>query len=85
MQGNAPERTLHQFFSQIEAPYRVYTAENPSALEQAISDVGRLQNLPIRYRDLVPRRDLSPICYAAALGLIIVLLAARLMEAHSWR
>ncbi len=85
MEGNAPERALHQFFSQIEIPYRAYTAENPSALEQAISDVSRLQNLPIRYRDLVPRRNLSPICYAAALGLIVVLLAARLMEAHSWR
>jgi len=80
-----PERALHEFFSEIDAPYRAYTAENPRALEQAIADVDRLQNLPIRYQDLVPRLDLSQPCFIAALCLVVVLIAARLMEAQAWR
>lgn len=84
-EGATPERALHEFFSEMGVPYRPYTAENPSALEQAIADVSRLQNLPIRYLDLVPRRDLSQICFMAALCLVVVLTAARMLEAPAWQ
>ena len=85
VQSIGPERALHEFFSEMDAPYRVYTAENPSALEQAIADVSRLQNLPIRYLDLMPRQDLSRGCFIGALCLIVALTAARLMESQAWR
>jgi mxaC protein len=85
VEGLSPERTLHRFFTEIEAPYRAYSAEDPQALQRAIDDVSRLQNLPNWYDDVIPKRDLSGRCYAAALILIGLLLLARLAEIGSWR
>ena len=79
-----PERALHDFFSGMGASYRAYTAESPEGLEQAIADVNRLQNLPVRYQETVGRRDLSATCLAVALGALSLLLAARLLERTSW-
>ena len=79
-----PERALHDFFSRMGASYRAYTAESPEGLEQAIADVNRLQNLPVRYRETVGRRDLSGVCLAVALAGLSLLVAAKLMERSSW-
>ena len=79
-----PERALHDFFSRMGASYRAYTAESPEGLEQAIADVNRLQNLPVRYRETVARRDLSAACLAVALAGLSLLVAAKLMERSSW-
>ena len=79
-----PERALHEFFSEMGASYRAYTAESPQGLEQAIADVNRLQNLPVRYRETIGRRDLSAACLAVALGGLLLLLAAKLVERTSW-
>jgi len=81
----APARALHEFFTNMQTPYRVYDTENPQALERAIADVNRLQNLPIHYRDLVPRRDLSGICYGIALVLLLLMIAAKMLEITRWR
>ncbi len=81
----APERMLHEFFSKLGTPYRAYTAEDPQALERAIADVNKLQTLPIRYTDLVPRRDWSPYCYALALLMLFVLIVAKFIEMRVWR
>ena len=75
-----PERELHTFFQGMGAPYRAYTAASPEALEQAIRDVARLQNLPLRYLERRPREDLSRVCLAVALAMLGVLVAARLLE-----
>ncbi|WP_428423991.1 vWA domain-containing protein [Methylibium sp.] len=80
-----PEVFLHRFFQSTGAPYRAYEAENPEALKRAIADVGRLENLPITYRDLVPRRDLTAHAYALALLAILLLLASRWTEGRAWR
>jgi len=81
----APEVFLHRFFDSMGAPYKAYEADNPQALEAAIADVNRLENLPIVYRDTIPRRDLSPWCYGVALAAVLLLLAAKLMELRTWR
>jgi len=75
-----PERALHEYFSNMGAPYRAYTAESPEGLRAAIEDVSRLQNLPVRYQEVVGRRDLSQGCFVAALAGLALLLAARLAE-----
>jgi len=80
-----PEKLLHAFFESLETPYRSYEAGTSEALEQAIADVNRLENLPIIYRDTIPRRDLSPWCYGVALAAVLLLLAAKLMELRAWR
>ncbi len=81
----APEYFLHQFFKSMGAPYRVYEAESPEALQRAMADVSRLETLPITYLDTIPKRDLSPWCYGAALALVLLLLGARLLELRAWR
>ncbi len=81
----APEYFLHQFFKSMGTPYRVYEAESPEALKRAMADVRRLESMPITYVDTIPKRDLSQWCYGVALGLVLLLLAAKTMELRSWR
>lgn len=80
----APEQFLHRYFRSMGTPYRAYQADNPEALERAMADVHRLEHLPIRYREAVPREDLSGRCYAAALAACALLLGASLIELRRW-
>lgn len=79
-----PELALNSFFESMEVPYRAYEAGNSEALQQAIADVDRLENLPMSYRDLVPQRDLAPWFDAFALGAVLLLLGAKLVELRRW-
>ena len=80
-----PQQALHQYFLNADVPYRAYTAENPEELQRAIADVNRLQNLPIRYTDLIPQRDVTPKLYALAALMLACMLIAKLMEVRFWR
>ena len=85
--GNAdtvPEYFLHKFFKSMGTPYRAYEAENPEALQRAIADVNRLENLPITYFDTVPRRDLSQYFFGVAIVLTLLLLGAKIVEVNKW-
>jgi mxaC protein len=79
-----PERFLHKFFLGLPTPYRAYEAEDPQALEHAMNDIGRLERFPIRYREVLPRRDLSRWAYAVALVLTLLLFAAKSLEIRRW-
>jgi mxaC protein len=81
----APEQLVHKFFSELGLPYRAFSAENPEALQEAITEVNKLQNLPIRYKDIIPKRDLSGWCYGIALSLMLLLLLAKFSELQVWR
>ncbi len=82
---SVPEYMLHRFFESLGTPYRAYEAENPEALQKAIDDVDRLENLPITYADTVPRQDLSAFGYGVALAAVLTLLAASMLELRPWR
>jgi mxaC protein len=75
-----PEYFLNQFFASLGTPYRAYEAENPGAMEKAMADIGQLENLPVRYREKVPRQDFAGACYLAAAVAIGALLAAKGLE-----
>ena len=79
-----PEYFLHRFFQSLGTPYRAYEAENPEALQSALDDVNHLENLPITYEDIVPRRELAPYCLGLALVCVLLLLAANLVEIRRW-
>lgn len=81
----APEQLVHDFFSNTGLPYRAFPAEDPSALQQAMDEVDKLQTLPIHYDDLIPREDLSKWCYLLAAGLLALLLIAKFSEIQQWR
>lgn len=80
----APARTLHAFFSTLETPYRLFDVEDPDALAAAVAEVNRLQSLPIRSFDVVPREHVAGICYALALALLSVMAAVQVMERTTW-
>lgn len=80
----APEQWVHKFFSGLNLPYRAFAAENPSALQEAISEVSKLQNLPIQYTDIIPKRDLSGWCYGIAAFLLLLLTMAKASEVQQW-
>jgi mxaC protein len=80
-----PEYFLHQFFKGLDIPYRAYEAEDPQALQAAIDEVNRLENLPITYFDTVPRRELAPWFHGGALLCVLLLLGARMLEIRQWR
>ena len=65
-------------------PYRAFSADNPAALQDAITAIDKLQNLPIRYHDVVPRRDLSQRCFVLALVLVLALATAKFGELQRW-
>ncbi len=82
--AHTPERSLHRYFESIGTPYRAYTAQDPAALAHAIADLGRLENLPIHYTELLPRRDLAAACYALAAAGAVLSLAAGLLRVRGW-
>jgi len=79
-----PEYFLHRYFLSLGTPYRAYEAGTPEALQQAVDDVNRLENLPITYQDTMPRRDLSSWGYAVALASVLLLLGTNLLELRRW-
>lgn len=79
-----PEHQLHRFFQSLGTPYRAYEADNDKALQAAIDDVNRLENLPITYLDTVPRRELSPYAHGVALLCVLLLLGAQALEIKRW-
>ena len=81
----SPEIALHEFFKSIKTPYHAYEAENSNALHLAIQDLNRLENLPITFNEIVPRRDLSWECYLLATTLLIILLGTKCLEVKAWR
>jgi mxaC protein len=80
----APARTLHAFFSTLETPYRLFDAEDPDALATATAEVNRLQSLPIRTFDLVPRKQVAGVFYAVGLVLLSVLVVLEFLEKKTW-
>jgi mxaC protein len=83
--GKTSEQKIHMFFSKLNSPYRVYPVEDPDALNDAVLEVSKLQNLPITYQDIIPKRDLSNVCFGIAFSLLLLLAVAKLSEIQLWR
>jgi mxaC protein len=77
-----PERFLHLYFETLGIPYHAFQAENPQQVENAIRQIDALERCPIVYTERLPRRDLTDWAYALAILPILVLLAAKLVEAR---
>ena len=78
-----PERFLHLFFSSLNIPYQAYEAENPDAMEKAIADINRLEQLPLHYQESIPKKDLSGLCYEWLVVLLLLLLGLKLCEVRT--
>ena len=76
--------SLHEFFGGMGSPYEMFEVTSGEGLERAVAEVGRLTNLPTRYEQRLPRRDLAAPLFALALAGIGVLICARSMEVQAW-
>jgi mxaC protein len=85
-QGLASESlTMHAFFESLGSPYEMFEVTSAEGLERAVAEVGRMTNLPTRYEQHLPRKDLAAPLFALALGCILALLGARLIEVQAWQ
>ena len=82
--GAIAEVALHRFFKSLSTPYHAYQASEPKDLAQAVADVGRQQNLPLDYPELVPRQDYDRLCFAAGAFACLALLAFSAVQLRSW-
>jgi mxaC protein len=80
-----PERSLHQYFGTLGVPYQAFEADNPASLEKAVAEVDRREQTPLRYREKMPRRELSGACFALAALLLLPLLVAKRLEIVPWQ
>jgi mxaC protein len=84
-QAGAPEIALHRFFQTLHTPYRAYQAEVPEDLAQAVADVGREQNSPLDFSELVPRVSYTRYFLGAAAFSCLMLLSYRALLLRSWQ
>jgi mxaC protein len=74
------EQSLHRFFSMMGSPYHAFQADSPTALQEALDEVGRLENAPLEYAEIRPRREFELPLFACALLAVLLLVAARRRE-----
>jgi mxaC protein len=78
------EAALHRFFSSLSTPYRLYQAEDSNALEAAIADIDRQQNLPLSFFVRVQRRDFSREFFALAASTCALLSLLGPLRLRAW-
>lgn len=79
-----PEYFLDRFFGEIGIPYRAYEAEDPQQLKAAITDIDRLQRLPTRTPEVVPRQSLAPLTFGLALLLLLPVVIVSALQVTRW-
>lgn len=75
---------VHRFFKTLATPYHAYEAESPDAVTRAVSEVDRQQNLPLDFKERVPREDWSRFCYGLAALACAGLLLHRAWQIRGW-
>jgi len=84
-QAGAPEITLHRFFQTLRTPYRAYQADEPEDLARAVADVGREQNAPLDFTELVPRVSYAPYFLWAATFCCLMLSLYKALSLRRWQ
>ncbi|MBU3693829.1 MAG: VWA domain-containing protein [Rhodocyclaceae bacterium] len=79
-----PEYFLDRFFGEIGVPYRAYEAEDPQQLKAAVSDIDRLQRLPTRTTEVVPRQSLASLTFGLALLLLLPVVIVSALQVTRW-
>jgi len=77
--------SMHEFFESLGSPYQMFEITSAEGLERAVAEVGRLTNLPTRYEQHLPRKDLGAPLFALAMFCILALIGARLLEVQTWQ
>lgn len=78
------ELALHRFFSSLATPYHLYQAEDSNAIGRALADISGQQNLPLAFFERIPRRDFTPVFFAAAAVACGALLICEFLRIGRW-
>jgi mxaC protein len=79
------EVAMNRFFQSLSTPYHAYQVSEPKDLAQAVADVGRQQNLPLDYLELIPRKNYDRLCFALGAFACLMILAFSAAQLRSWR
>ncbi len=77
--------SMHRAFGGMGMPYQAFEVTDAAGLQKAVNEVGRLTNQPTRYEYHLPRRDLAPPFYLAALLLLGALAWTKRQEITAWK
>lgn len=75
-----PERHMDLFFKSLGVTYRIFWADSPRAIEDAVAEISRLETRPVDYSEEIPRRDVTPVAYLVAAFACLLLVVAKLAE-----
>lgn len=75
-----PERHMDLFFKSLGVTYRVFWADSPRAIQDAVDEINRLETRPVAYFEQIPRKDVTPFTYATASLACLLLLVAKFIE-----
>jgi mxaC protein len=75
-----PERHMDLFFKTLGVTYRVFWADSPHAIQDAVAEINRLETRPVTYYEQIPRVDVTPIFYGIAVVTSLLLVLAKLLE-----
>jgi mxaC protein len=75
-----PERHMDLFFKSLGVTYRVFWADSPRAIQDAVAEINRLETRPVTYFEKIPRKDVTPLAYATAAFASLFLVIAKLAE-----
>jgi mxaC protein len=79
------EVAMHRFFQGLGTPYHAYQVSEPKDLVQAVADVGRQQNLPLDYLELIPRKNYDRLCFTLGAFACVMILAFSAVQLRSWQ
>jgi mxaC protein len=75
-----PERHMDLFFKTLGVTYRVFWADSPHAIEDAVAEIDRLETRPVNYYEEIPRKDITRVFYGVAAFACFLLVASKLAE-----
>ena len=78
------EVAMHRFFQSLGTPYHAYQVSETKDLVQAVTDVGRQQNLPLDYLERIPRKDYDRLCFGLGAFGCLMMLAFSAAQLRSW-
>ncbi|MDO8962037.1 MAG: vWA domain-containing protein [Methylophilus sp.] len=81
----APEYALNQYFQTLGVPYQAYMAEDPAQVNAAMQSIAKLKNKPVKYQEVIARKDMGYLCYMTALLATVVMFGLYLTEVRTWR
>ncbi|HZV99170.1 MAG TPA: vWA domain-containing protein [Methylophilaceae bacterium] len=79
-----PEIELNEFFKTLKSPFKAYEAEDPKSLALAMNDINQREKKPIRYKEQIPGKDYSNLCFLLAAIMVGLLLSVKYLEVRTW-